>query len=81
MLQLDLSEIILKNIHRIAEGKMSARLSKSKKNLPQYLGASLVMTQIVYEALDAIPFLPLPMFKSEPIPYLNRTKATSVQER
>lgn len=64
--------MILKNIQRISEGKLSTGHSHAKKNLSQFLGAPLVLPRIAYEALGILKYLHPPPTKKESIPFLLR---------
>ena len=61
MVEVDFSDHVLRNIHRIQEGSRLFGKSKAKKNLPLALGAPLILTRIVYYAMGAIHHLQPPL--------------------
>ena len=72
LLEVDLSNHVLHNIHRIQEGSRLSGTSKSKKKLPLALGAPLILTRLVYYALGVIHHLPPPLTYDARIPFYQR---------
>ena len=54
MVEVNFSDHVLRNIYRIQEGSRLSGTSKAKKKLPLALGAPLILTRIIYYAIDAI---------------------------
>ena len=71
-LEVDWSDHVLRNIHKIQEGSHLSGTNKSKKKLPLALGAPLVLTRLVYYALGAIHHLPPPLTYDARIPFYQR---------
>ena len=75
LLEVDWSDHLLQSIYRIQEGSRLSRTSRSKKKLPLALGAPLVLTRIVYYALDAIHHLSPPLTFDGATSFVNRSNA------
>ena len=72
-LEVNWSDHVLRNIHRIQEGSRLSRTSKSKKKLPLALEAPLILTSLVYYALGAIHHLSPPLTFDAQIPFYQRS--------
>ena len=74
-IEVDWSDHVLRNIYRIQEGSRLSGTSKAKKKLMLALGAPLILTRIVYYAIDAIHHLP-PLAYDGTIQFFGRSNIT-----
>ena len=61
MVSFDISMHMLKTIQRVMEHKTSIGASQAQHKLPPFLGGSLMLTRIAYQAIGMIDQMPPPL--------------------